>query len=301
MSKLKYNTSMEDIQITAEFCCNHMGDLNVAKNMIDALATADEKARVNIIKFQKRTPKELLTPEKYNAPHSNPKNSYGNTYGEHREFLEFSREQHKELKEYCEQNGFIYSSSVFDKTALLEILSLNPKIIKIGSANNTDLRLLDYLVKNYDGEIHISLGCITREEEQKIIKVINEKIENVVLYACTSAYPPKKGELCLMEVRRLKEKYGNVVKGIGFSGHHKGFYPDIAALALGATYFERHFTLNKKFKGTDHKISLTTEEISKLVKILKNINSELRYRPDGILNCEKYVRKNLKQITELEI
>ncbi len=288
------------IFVTAEFCCNHMGSMEVAKNMIDSLAAQDEQYRVDIIKFQKRTPKLLLSEEKYNAPHPKPENSYGRTYGEHREFLEFSLAEHKELKEYIESKNLIYSSSVFDRQAMEDILSLNPKIIKIGGSNNTDLRLLKDLVNVYDGEIHVSLGCITREEERQIIKVLEKKFGNVVLYACTSAYPAKVGEVCLLEVSKLKKEYGNYVKAIGFSGHHDGINQDIAALALGATYFERHFTLNKNNKGTDHKISLEPQEFYKLVKTLKDVQKDLTYKPESILECEKYVRENLKQITKLD-
>ena len=286
------------IFITAEFCCNHMGDISIAKEMIDTLAVQDDK--IDIIKFQKRTPKLILSKEQYAAPHPDSKNSYGKTYGEHREFLELSIEEHRQLKQYLEEKGFIYSSSVFDKNSLEEILSLNPRIIKFGASNNTDTKLIKYLTEHYDGEIHISMGCITRDEERQIIKAIEKKIGNVVLYACTSAYPTPVGNICLLEISRIKQEYGNAIKAIGFSGHHIGIYQDIAALALGATYFERHFTLNKSFKGTDHKISLEVSELNELVRAIRTVNKDLIYKPDSYLKCEEYVRETMKQINLLE-
>ena len=107
--------------IIAEIGCNHKGDINIAKEMIEIAATY---CKVDIVKFQKRCNKELLTPEEYNAPHPNPDNSYGKTYGEHREFLEFTLEQHRQLKAWCEEYGIVYSTSVWDLTSAKEITSL---------------------------------------------------------------------------------------------------------------------------------------------------------------------------------
>jgi len=95
--------------IIAEIGCNHKGDLEIAKEMI---ITAKIFCRADAVKSQKRSVKETLSPEEYNAPHPNPYNSYGSTYGEHREFLEFSLYQHQELKKLCDEQGIIYSCSV---------------------------------------------------------------------------------------------------------------------------------------------------------------------------------------------
>ena len=120
--------------------------------------------KADAIKFQKRCNKELLTPEQYNAPHPHPENSYGKTYGEHREFLEFSLDQHKQLKEWCEEVGITYATSVWDMTSAKEIASLKPKFIKIPSACNNHLAMLQWLCDNYEGEIQVSLGMTTHTE-----------------------------------------------------------------------------------------------------------------------------------------
>ena len=125
--------------------------------------------------FQKRCPKELLTKEQYDAPHPVPYNSYGATYGEHREFLEFDLDQHKQLKKWCEESGITYSTSVWDMTSAKEIVSIEPKFIKIPSACNTNFDMLGYICDNYDGEIQLSFGMTTREEEEKIVKFFEER------------------------------------------------------------------------------------------------------------------------------
>ena len=123
-------------KIIAEVGCNHKGDMDIAREMIMIAATV---CKVDVVKFQKRTPKELLTDEEYNAPHPNPAFAYGPTYGAHREALELTLNQHKLLKGWCEQFGTEYSTSVWDVTAATEIISLQPKIIKVPSACNQHL------------------------------------------------------------------------------------------------------------------------------------------------------------------
>lgn len=289
--------------IIAEIGCNHKGDMAIAHKMIKLLGTfklLNENSYIDIVKFQKRTNKELLTPEEYNAPHPNPANSYGKTYGEHREFLEFNLEQNKQLKEWCEEEGLIYSTSTWDLTAAKEIVSLNPKLIKVPSASNLNFDMLEYLRDNYSGDIHLSFGMTNHKEEQKIIDFFKAKnrAKDLVIYACTSGYPVPFEDICLREITRLKESYGNDVKAIGFSGHHLGIAVDIAALALGASYFERHFTLDRTWKGTDHAASLEPQGLQKLARDLRQTYLALQYKPKEILDIEEVQRKKLKRILE---
>ena len=158
--------------LIAEVGCNHKGDISIAKEFIKI---AKHFCNVDCIKFQKRDPKTLLTEEEYNSPHPNQDNSYGNTYGEHREFLEFNIEEHKILKSECEKFGIEYSCSVWDLKSAIEICSLNLSKIKVGSATNLNFKVLEYLCLNFKGEIHLSLGMTTRKEEQKIINFFIDK------------------------------------------------------------------------------------------------------------------------------
>lgn len=279
--------------VVAEIGCNHKGDFEIAKKLIKTAAIYCE---ADAVKFQKRCNKELFTPEQYNAPHPNPVNAYGKTYGEHREFLEFTAAQHAELQQYCKEMGIIYSTSVWDLTSAKEIASLNPPFIKIPSACNNHYKMLEWLCDNYFGEIHVSLGMTTHEEEDKLINLFEQKGRNkdLVIYVCTSGYPVAFKDVCLLEILRVKEKYGDKVKQIGFSGHHLGIAVDIAAYTLGASIIERHYTLDRTWKGTDHAASLEPEGIRKLKRDLLATYEALHYKKEELLDVEKVQRDKLK-------
>lgn len=280
--------------IIAEIGCNHKGDINIAKEMIEIAATY---CKVDVVKFQKRCNKELLTPEEYNAPHPNPDNSYGKTYGEHREFLEFTLEQHQQLKEWCEENGIVYSTSVWDLTSAKEITSLNPQLIKVPSACNLNRPMLQYLCDNFPGEIHLSFGMTSKEEEEDIVSFFeqNRRAKDVVLYNCTSGYPVPFEDICLLEITRMREQYGKRVKAIGFSGHHLGIAVDAAAVALGAEFIERHYTLDRTWKGTDHAASLEPDGVRKLARDCRAVAKALTYKSQDILDIENIQRNKLKK------
>lgn len=275
--------------ITAEAGCNHKGNIEIAKEMI---RIALLYCNADVVKFQKRCNKELLTPEQYNAPHPYPENSYATTYGEHREALEFNIEQHKELKAECEKWGGIYSCSVWDLTSAKEIISLNPVMIKIPSASNCNFPLLEYVRDNYRGQIHISLGMTTKKEFYDIKAFLINRLKDVIFYNCVSDYPVKDDDVNLLNIKELK----NEVPNIGFSGHHIGIAQDMAALTLGAEYFERHFTLNHEWKGTDHKASLEPDEFKQLVHNLKVVKKGLHVKLKEILDCEIKQREKLKRV-----
>ncbi len=280
-------------KIIAEIGCNHKGDLDIA---FDLIKSAAEFCNADVVKFQKRTPKELLTKEEYDKPHPNPVNSYGDSYGAHREFLEFDLDQHKELKEYAEKLEVIYATSVWDMTSAKEITSLNPELIKIPSATNLHFELLGYLCTNYEGEIHLSTGMTTKEEIENIVTFFedNARAKDLVLYNCTSGYPVLFEDVCLLDINVLIEKYENRVKHIGFSGHHLGIAVDIAAITLGANWVERHFTLDRTWKGTDHAASLEPSGMRKLVRDIHNVTKALTYKDRDILDIEIVQRKKLK-------
>ena len=279
--------------VIAEAGCNHMGDMNIAHDLIN---TAAIFCKADAIKFQKRCPKELLTPEQYNAPHPNPANSYGDTYGAHREFLEFTVEQHAQLKKWCEEAGIIYSTSVWDMTSAKEIASLKPVFIKIPSACNTHFEMLEWLCRNYEGEIQLSFGMTSHEEEEEIVQLFekNGRAKDLVLFNCTSGYPVPFKDVCLLEIKRMREQYESRVKAIGFSGHHLGIAVDTAAYTLGASIIERHYTLDRTWKGTDHAASLEPDGIRRLVRDLNAVHDALTYKETEILPIEQVQRDKLK-------
>lgn len=278
----------------AEIGCNHMGDIDIARKMIRTCALFCE---TDAVKFQKRTVRALLSPAEYDAPHPNPHNSFGESYGKHREFLEFDLEQHRQLKAWCEELGITYSCSVWDLQAAQEIASLRPRWIKVPSASNTDLGMLTWLADNYAGEIQVSLGMTTHAEEEALIDLFVKRGrgKDLVVFACTSGYPVPFEDICLLEIQRLREAYGAQVKAIGFSGHHLGIAADIAALALGAVVFERHFTLDRTWKGTDHAASLEPDGMRRLARDLRNVAKALTAKSQEILPIEAVQRRKLKR------
>lgn len=280
-------------KVISEIGCNHMGQMEIAKELIKL----SKDCGADVAKFQKRNNIELLTEEQYNAPHPNPYNSYGDTYGAHREYLEFTLEQHAELKKYAESIGIEYSTSVWDTTSAKEISSLNPILIKVPSACNNNFEMLKVLRDEYQGEVHISFGMTTQAEEQEVIRFFeetNQAKNRLVIYSCTSGYPVPFNDVCLLEINRLFKEYENRVKEIGFSGHHLGIAIDIAAYTLGAKWIERHFTKDRTWKGTDHAASLEVPGLQKLIRDLEHTYDALRYKNTEILEIESVQRKKLK-------
>jgi N-acetylneuraminate synthase len=283
----------EPTKVIAEIGCNHRGELDTAIEMIEVAAIF---AKADVVKFQKRNPRELLTAEEYDAPHPNPAFSYGPTYGAHREALEFPVSVHEKLMEVALERGIQYSCSVWDVTSARDIAGLKPPFIKVPSATNQHWDVLRVLCEEYEGGIHISLGMTTRAEEAALVDFLRSagRLGDTVLYACTSGYPVEIEDLCLLEITRLREAYGDDVEAIGFSGHHLGIAPDIAAATLGAQWVERHFTMNRTWKGTDHSASLEPDGLRRLTRDLHNVHRALRPRPEELLEVEIPTRAKLK-------
>lgn len=285
---MKYNKPI----IIAEIGCNHKGDIKIAKKMIESA----KDCGADYVKFQKRDNKELLG-KSYSNPHPNPENSYGKTYGQHRDFLEFSLKQHKELFKFCKKINIGFSTSVWDvSSAKIICKNIRMDFVKVPSACNTNLNLISTILGNFKKKVHVSLGMTTSQEIQNIIKIFKKKkrIKDLVLYACTSDYPANTQDLCLLEVQKIS-KLEKKIFAVGFSGHHLGIAADIAAYTLGARYIERHFTLDRTWKGTDHAASLEPPGLKKLVRDLNLCHQSLKHKPkNGILKAERSQRKKLK-------
>ena len=290
---MSFNYAYQKPKIIAEIGCNHMGNFEIARELI-ALA---KDCGADIAKFQKRDNKLLLTKEQYNSPHPVEENSYGNTYGEHRDYLEFDQKQHRELKSFCESIGIEYSTSVWDSNSARATSQLNPRFIKVPSACNNNFELLEVLRDEYSGLVQISFCMTTHQEERAIVKYFEEKDQanqRLIIFACTSGYPVPFENAALLEIKRLYDEYGDRVKEIGFSGHHLGIAVDIAGYTLGATWIERHFTKDRTWKGTDHAASLEPAGLIKLIRDLNASYEALRYKTSEILDIEKIQRAKLK-------
>ena len=292
---MKFNFDYQEPNIIAEIGCNHMGNIEIAKELIILAKNAGAK----FVKFQKRNNLELLTRKQYDAPHPVLENSYGESYGEHRERLEFNQSQHRELKAFCDELGITYSTSVWDKTSAKEMIELNPDFLKVPSACNNNFEMLKILRDDFKGQIQISIGMTKKNEVEKIVEFF-EKTDSaksrLLIYSCTSGYPVPSKDVALLEINWLYENYGYRVNQIGFSGHHNGIALDIAAYTLGARWIERHFTKNRTWKGTDHAASLEPHGLQKLVRDLDSTYQALKFKVTEILPIEQVQRDKLKNI-----
>lgn len=292
MIQISMSGTYKSPKVVSEIGCNHKGDFQIAKELLKLSKDAGAYAA----KFQKRNNKELLTEEQYNAPHPNPANSYGKTYGEHREFLEFNLDQHAELKKYAESINLVYSTSVWDTTSAKEIIQLNPEFIKVPSACNNHYQMLTVLRDNYKGDVHISTGMTTASEQEKFVQFFEEKKQahRLVVYSCTSGYPVPFEDVCMLELLKMQKNFAGRIKDLAFSGHHLGIAIDIAAYTLGATWVERHFTKDRTWKGTDHAASLEFSGLQKLCRDIEATYHSLKFKSQEILPIEQVQRDKLK-------
>jgi sialic acid synthase len=275
--------------LIAEIGCSHVGSMDRAKMLIKLA----HDSGANVAKFQKRNPKESTPKHLWNKPHPNQRFAYGSTYLEHRVKLELSLAQHAELKKYCEEIGIIYATSVWDITSAQEIATLKPLMVKIPSAQNDKTDLLDCIYENYTGMVHISTGMTTLDERTNLILKAKDRdpnLERTIIYHCTSAYPCPFENLYLHEISWLRE----VCPNIGFSNHGYGIAADIAALALGARYFERHFIDDRIFPHTDAAASLEPGGMQKLSRDLQHICSALEVKPRELCSLEAEQRDKLR-------
>jgi sialic acid synthase len=290
---MKFNFDYKKPRVIAEIGCNHMGSIEIAKELIDLA----KEAGAGYVKFQKRNNTELLTEEQYNAVHPVPENSYGKTYGEHREFLEFNVSQNKELKEYCDKVGIVYSTSVWDVTSAKEMVTFEPEFLKVPSACNNNFDMLKVLRDKFKGQVQLSIGMTTKEEVEEIVSFFEETDQaksRLLVYSCTSGYPVPAKQVALLEINWLYDLYGDRVNEIGFSGHHLGTALDVSAYTLGARWIERHFTKDRTWKGTDHGASLEFEGMKDLVVSLNDAYDALHFKDSEILPIEQVQRDKLK-------
>ena len=264
--------------IIAEIGHNHQGRLETALKMIQVAVSCG----VDAVKFQKRDNRTLFTKSLYNKPYDN-ENSFGATYGEHREFLEFGRDEYLELKKSAEQNRVEFIATAFDfKSAdFLEDLGVTSYKIASGDINNSEL--LKYIAK-FGKPMFMSTGAATLADVRVGYEAARVYNDRICLLHCTAGYPTDYPDLNLRAVTTLKNEFPDAI--IGYSGHDNGILAAVIAYMLGATVIEKHFTLNHSWKGTDHKFSLEPEGLRKQVRDLKRVDSALGTGEKTIMDFE---------------
>jgi sialic acid synthase SpsE/spore coat polysaccharide biosynthesis protein SpsF (cytidylyltransferase family) len=248
--------------IIAEIGQNHNGNIELAKKLIEMAV----RCKANAVKFQKRDIPSELTTEAYNKPYDNP-NSFGKTYGEHREFLEFNEEQHVELKEYASALGITYFCTPCDVPSLELLERIGCPFYKVASRDLTNIPLLIALGKTGKPVI-ISTGMADFEDIDDAIEALNIEKSKLIIMQCTSEYPCKLENVNLNAIKTLKDKYKVVV---GLSDHTSGVIISAAAPLMGASIIEKHITLDRTMKGTDQPGSLEEAGLNKLVNYIRAI------------------------------
>jgi N-acetylneuraminate synthase len=277
----------EPVYIIAEIGINHNGSLNMAKKLIDGAVFAGCDA----VKFQKRTP-ELSTPmDQWNVERETP---WGRmTYIDYRRKVEFGLSEYVEIDNYCNQKGIHWFASAWDECAIEFIEQFNPVAYKAASATITDIDLLKK-IDSTGKPVILSTGMSSMEQIEEAISMVG--IEKLLLAQSTSTYPCKVNELNLMVIRSFIQKYSGVP--IGYSGHETGLAPTYAAVALGASFIERHITLDRALWGTDQSASVEITGMFRLVKDIRDIEKALGDGHKMVYESEKPALKKLRKVAE---
>jgi sialic acid synthase len=246
--------------VIAEIGHNHQGNLETCKQLIKAAAEAGASA----VKLQKRENRDLFTPELFNSSYPS-ENAFGNTYGEHREFLEFDENQYRECIAYAKECGIIFFATAFDFKSAEFLNNLNVPAFKIASGDLKTLPLIEYIA-SFKKPVILSTGGGTLEDIDEAVKILEKSKIQFAILQCTAAYPPSYEELNLRVIPEFITRYPNAT--IGYSGHDSGISMSLVAYILGARIIEKHFTLNRAMKGTDHAFSLEPQSMRKLVRDL---------------------------------
>jgi N-acetylneuraminate synthase/sialic acid synthase len=253
--------------VIAEIGNNHQGSLEQAKELI----LAAHECGVDAVKLQKRDNRTLFTKALYDAPYDN-ENSFGPTYGAHREALELGLDEWQELMRYSSELGLMLFATAFDEPSADFLVELGVPAFKIASADIVNTPLLRY-VAGLGRPIVLPTGGATMEDVDRAVEAILPLNSQLCVLQCTSAYPADVEELNLRVITTFRDRYPELV--VGLSDHQNGISMALVAYMLGARVIEKHFTLNHASKGTDHAFSLMPEGMRKLVRDLRRAPAAL--------------------------
>jgi N-acetylneuraminate synthase/sialic acid synthase len=235
------------------------------------------------VKLQKRDNRGLYTRAAYNKPYDN-ENSFGSTYGEHREFLEFGLKEYTELQRYARELGIDFFATAFDLASADFLAELDVPAFKIASGDVKSTPLLEHVAR-FGKPVIISTGGALIDDVQRAYETLMAVNPQVGILQCTAGYPASFDELDLRVVEQYRERFSRAV--IGYSGHDNGIAMPVAAYVLGARIVEKHFTLNRAMKGTDHAFSLEPVGLRKMIRDLQRTHKALGDGCKKIYESEK--------------
>jgi|SRR5919201_4506973 N-acetylneuraminate synthase/sialic acid synthase len=250
-----------DCYVLAEIGCNHQGSLEKALELVRVA----KQCGVDAVKFQKRDNRTLFTRAYYDSPYDN-ENSFGPTYGAHREALELGADEWVELKRFTREQEVALVVAAFDSPSADFLADLDIDAFKFASGDLLNVPLIRH-VASFGKPVLISTGGGTMRDIERAVDTALSLNPHVAVLHCTSSYPAEVEDLNLGVITTLRERFPDLV--IGFSDHHNGIAMSLVAYMLGARVIEKHFTLNHAWKGTDHPLSLMPEGMRKLVRDLR--------------------------------
>ena len=274
----------EPVYIIAEIGINHNGDIEIAKQLMDVAV----ETGCDAVKFQKRTPEICVPEEQKSIPRETPWGTM--TYFEYKKRIEFEQKEFEQIDAYAKKIGIDWFASPWDVPSVDFLESFNVPCQKIASACLTDSELLTAINKTKTTTI-LSTGMSSMQEIDKAVSLLNTV--PLAIAQATSTYPAEASELNLRAIQTFAEKYKVPV---GYSGHERGLQVTIAAVALGATFIERHITLDRSMWGTDHSASLEPEGLKKLVRDIRIVELALGDGRKKVYESEIPIRAKLRRI-----
>lgn len=267
----------------AEIGINHNGDIDIAKQLIDAAASMNCDA----VKFQKRDIDIVYTQEYLQSPRQSP---WGTTQRQQKEGLEFGRAEYDEINKHCKEKGILWSASAWDIESQRFLNSYDLSFNKIASAMLTHKEFLNEVAseKRYT---FISTGMSTYENIDKAIEIFVSHDCPFTLLHCVATYPCRDEDCNISMVNTLKEKYGC---DVGYSGHEEGIFPSLLATVNGAQAIERHITLDKTMYGSDQSASLEPHKFAELIRKSCNVDKIMGGGKKLLLKEEVPIAKKLR-------
>jgi len=273
------------VYVIAEIGINHNGSLEVAKKLIEGAA----QAGCDAVKFQKRTPELCVPMDQRQIERDTP---WGRmTYMDYRYKVEFGFDEYSEIDKYCREKGIAWFASCWDEEAVDFMEQFNPPCYKAASASLTDLTLLKK-TKATGRPLMISTGMSTMEEVEAAVSALGQ--DKLLIAHSNSTYPCPVDELNLRMIHTLQQRYPD--NPIGYSGHEVGLATTWAAVALGATFVERHVTLDRAMWGSDQAASVELSGMSRLVSNIRDIEKSLGDGVKRVYEGEVKARKKLRRV-----
>ena len=291
---------MTKTYLIGEIGQNHNGSVDIAKLIVDAAAREVEEQLfglrlkgMNAVKLTKRDLKYELSDSQMKRPYDTP-NSFGKTYGEHREVLELSDEEHFEVYKYAKGLGLDFVETLCAPSCTSILKHFSPDYLKVASRDLTNLPLLEVLAET-KLPIIVSTGMAGDKELDQALEVITKQHDQVSILHCVSEYPTHPQNVNLKTITYLEKKYPNY--RIGYSDHTVGISVPVAAVAMGATMLEKHITLDRRMKGTDQKGSLGPDGLNRMVRDIRLLEMELGeekiFIADGVKGAKEKLERSV--------